>query len=86
VNIFNRGYGLDQYILDFIRKVPLNFGRHIVGKGAVEKNFNIYYLQTMKGHYTKGTEQLGVVSTTDSQDYIFTTSAFLERIGKEYGI
>jgi hypothetical protein len=86
VNIFNQGYGLDENILDFIRKVPLNFGRHIAMKVAVENNFNLYYVQTMMGHYTKGTEQLGIVSTTDGQDYILKTNEFLDKVGRIYGI
>lgn len=86
VDIFNREYDLDQYILDFIQNVPLNFGRHIAMKVAIENNFNMYYIQTMMGHYTKGTEQFGSVSTTDSQDYILKTIAFFDKIGKIYGI
>jgi len=86
VNIFDQGYDLDQNILDFIRKVPLNFGRHIAVKTAVENNFNMHYLQTMMGHYTKGTEQFGMVSSTDSQDYILKSSRFFGKVGKLYGI
>jgi len=86
VDIFNREYDLDQYILDFIQNVPLNFGRHIAMKVAVENNFNMYCIQTMMGHYTKGTEQFGCVSTTDSYDYILKTSEFFGKIGRIYGI
>jgi site-specific recombinase XerD len=86
VNIMHQDYALDQNILNFIRKVPLNYGRHILVKDAVEKNFNMYYLQALMGHYTKGTEQHGIVSSMDSQDFILKSSSFLEGIGKEYGI
>ncbi len=86
VNIMHQDYDLDQNILDFIQKVPLNFGRHIKVKVSAERNFNMYYMQTMMGHYTKGTEQIGIVSSTDSKDYIVKTSSFLGKIGKSYGI
>jgi hypothetical protein len=46
----------------------------------------MYYLQALIGHYTKGTEQLGIVSSLDSQDFILKSNNFLEGIGKEYGI
>jgi len=85
-NMFSHEYDLDDHVLDFIRKVPLNFGRHIVHKVAVEQNFNMYYVKTLMGHYSKGTEQLGMASTIDTQDYIIETSRFLGKIGRLYGV
>lgn len=86
VKIFNEDYSIDQSILDFIQYVPLNFGRHIAVKVAGEMNLNLYYMQAMMGHYSKGAEQFGYVSTTNSQDYILKVSGFFAKVGRVYGI
>lgn len=54
---------------DFIFNVPINFGRHIFCKYAIETNLPIDHLDAYLGHYSSGLEQLGIFSTLDFPNY-----------------
>lgn len=77
---------LDSYLMDFLHSVPLNTGRHIISKHAVEENLNGYYLETFLGHFVSGAEQFGTFSNLNFKNYIDTMRKFLSNIANIYGI
>jgi hypothetical protein len=79
-------YGIEEEIINFIKSVPLNTGRHCITKLAMETNFNIHYLKTFMGHYISGGEQMGIYATIDMQDYIKQTRELTSNIAKVYGV
>lgn len=86
INNFLDSSSLPQKIKDFVKTVPVNTGRHVITKTAMESNFNIYYLKAFLGHYMAGGEQLGVFSTLDIPDYIQKTRELTSNIAKIYGV
>lgn len=70
--------------LDFINKIPLRFGRHVVTTRAVHSNLKSEYLDALMNHFRMGTEDQGRYSNLNNQDYIHTVRDFLETLSKEY--
>lgn len=81
-----KSYGASEYIQNFITQVPLNTGRHIITKHAVEHNFNSFYLEALLGHYISGGEHEGIFSTMNMKEYIDSTRNMLQDIAKIYGV
>jgi len=79
-------YEIEEEVINFIKSVPLNTGRHCITKLAMETNFNIHYLKTFLGHYISGGEQMGIYATIDMQDYIEQTRELTSNIAKVYGV
>ena len=79
-------YKLDNTIIDFLKYVPLNTGRHVATKIAMEQNFNIHYLEAYLGHYIAGGEHQGIYSLLDMPDYISKTRILTSTIAKIYGV
>lgn len=79
-------YNIEQSVIDFVRFVPLNTGRHAITKLAMETNFNLFYLQTLMGHYISGAEQLGIYSTLNIPNYINKVKRLTSNIAKIYGV
>ena len=73
-------------LIDFLEKVPLNIGRHIISKYAIESNLNGFYLETFLGHYVSGAEQFGIFSNLNFKKYIETMRKFISEIAEIYGI
>lgn len=73
-------------LIDFLEKVPLNIGRHIISKYAIESNLNGFYLETFLGHYVSGAEQFGTFSNLNFKKYIETMRRFISEIAEIYGI
>lgn len=79
-------YNVEQSVIDFVRLVPLNTGRHVITKLAMETNFNLFYLQSLMGHYISGAEQMGIYSTLNIPDYINKVRSLTSNIAKIYGV
>jgi len=73
---------LEKYVKD----VPLNSGRHLFTKIAIEHNINTYYISTYLGHYSASEEQFGIYSTLNVQDYSNSVKNITTRIAQECGI
>lgn len=63
-------YGINEELENFIKCVPINFGRHLFTKYAIEKKVPRDYINAFLGHYSSGLEQLGIYSTLDYPSYI----------------
>ena len=63
-------YGINEELENFIKYVPINFGRHLFTKYAIEKKVPRDYINAFLGHYSSGLEQLGIYSTLDYPSYI----------------
>jgi len=87
-NILNmlENYNVEQSLIDFVRLVPLNTGRHAITKLAMETNFNLFYLEAFMGHYIAGAEQMGIYSTLDMPNYISKVRSLTSNIAKIYGV
>jgi len=87
-NILNilENYNAKQNLIDFVRLVPLNTGRHAITKLAMETNFNLFYLESFMGHYIAGAEQMGIYSTLNMPDYISKVRDLTSNIAKIYGV
>lgn len=69
-NNINSIYGINEELENFIKYVPINFGRHLFTKYAIEKKVPRDYIDAFLGHYSSGLEQLGIYSTLDYPSYI----------------
>lgn len=72
------------FIENFISNVKLNFGRHVVTSFLSSTNIDKKYLDAFLNHFKMGTEDQGVYSNFDNQDYIKTIIAKIEQIQKSY--
>ncbi|MGJ0457050.1 hypothetical protein NG782_10160 [Aliarcobacter cryaerophilus] len=81
-----KDFNADKELINFLEKVPLNIGRHIISKYAIENNLNGFYLETFLGHYVSGAEQFGTFSNLNFKDYVKTMREFLNQIAEIYGI
>lgn len=81
-----KDFNADKELINFLEKVPLNIGRHIISKYAIENNLNGFYLETFLGHYVSGAEQFGTFSNLNFKEYIKTMREFLSQIAEIYGI
>ena len=81
-------HDLDEHdILEvYIKEVPLNSGRHLFTKLAIEHNINTYYISTYLGHYSAGEEQFGIYSTLNIQDYYTVIKNITTKIAHICGI
>lgn len=66
-------FEIDKQIKEFISNIPLNFGRHIFTKYAIERNIPTNYIDAFLGHYSAGLEQFGIYSTLDYPTTLSTT-------------
>ena len=73
-------------ILEFIKKVPLNFGRHVFTKFAIEQGVAQDYIDAFLGHYSAGLEQVGIYSSLDIPMYIDTIRDTTSRLATLYGV
>lgn len=77
---------LENNIIEFVKLVPLNIGRHIISKYGIEHNFNQHYIDAFLGHYVAGAEQFGTYSTLNMKKYIDKMRTLLQNISNIYGI
>ena len=77
---------LPQSLIEFVKLVPLNIGRHIISKYGIEHNFNQHYIDAFLGHYVAGAEQFGTYSTLNTKKYIDKMRTLLQNISNIYGI
>ncbi len=73
---------LERYITD----VPLNSGRHLFTRKAIDFAIDTYYISTYLGHYAMGEEQFGLYSTLNVENYCDTVNHITAIIANEYGI
>lgn len=83
---FLDSYGASEHLQQFVTQVPLNTGRHIITKYAIEHNFNSFFLEALLGHYISGGEHEGIFSTMNMREYISSTREMLQHIAHIYGV
>jgi len=71
---------------DYVKNVPLNSGRHLFSKLAIEQKVNAYYISAYLGHYSASEEQFGVYSTLNIQDYCNVVKNITTKIAHVCGI
>ena len=76
----------DDLLLQYIMNVPLNSGRHLFTKVAIDSLVNSYYISTYLGHYIAGEEQLGRYSTLDVPQYCKSIKKITTKIAIDCGI
>jgi hypothetical protein len=77
----------NQKVLEeYIKNVPLNTGRHLFTKKAIDALTNIYYISTYLGHFSAGEEQFGIYSTLNISDYFEAIISITSQIANECGI
>lgn len=79
-------YQVDHELIEFIKFVPLNTGRHVFTKMAMETNFNIHYIEAYLGHYIAGGEHQGIYSTLNMRDYNTNVKKLTSNIASIYGV
>jgi len=83
---------LEKYVLDddriskFLQNVPLNFGRHIFTKFAIEQGIAQDYIDAFLGHYSAGLEQIGIYSSLDIPMYIESIRETTSNLASLYGV
>jgi hypothetical protein len=74
-----------EYILKFIKNVPLNFGRHVFTSIALQDSkLPSAYLDAFLGHYKMGTEDQGIYSNFDNRAFYKEIRQMINEIGMEY--
>lgn len=85
INIL-KNLNTQKYLIEFLDSAPMNIGRHIISKYAVETNLNGFYLEAFLGHYVSGAEHFGTFSNLNFKNYVQTMREFLSQIAEIYGI
>jgi hypothetical protein len=84
--LFLKKSNIDDWLIGFLENVPLNTGRHVFTKEAIERNIPTSYIESYLGHYGVGEEQLGIYSTMNSKKYVNEIKKLTENISKKYGV
>lgn len=71
---------------EYVRDVPLNTGRHLLVRKAIDELVNVHYISAYLGHYTAGEEHLGIYSTLDIREYKNVIKTLTTKIAHEHGI
>ena len=75
-----------EILEEYIENVPLNTGRHLFMRKAIDDLRNVHHISTYLGHYAAGEEQFGIYSTLDFQNYSDAIKTLTTKIAKECGI
>ena len=78
--------GDNEILEEYIENVPLNTGRHLFVRKAIDVLLNVHHISTYLGHYAAGEEQFGVYSTLDFQNYSDAVKTLTKKIAHECGI
>jgi len=81
-----KSYQVDSNLIEFVTFVPLNTGRHVFTKIAMETNFNVHYIEAYLGHYMAGGEHQGIYSTLNMHDYNINVKKLTSNIASIYGV
>lgn len=73
-------------VVEFISNVPLNFGRHLFTKFAIEQKLSRDHLDAFLGHYSSGLEQFGIYSSLNFPHYINEITQLTEMLADIYGV
>jgi hypothetical protein len=72
-------------ILKFVDSVPLNFGRHIFTSHAIQSSqIESQYIDAFLNHYKMGTEDQGIYSHFDNQEYFGQVRGVMHDIERIY--
>ena len=72
------------FIENFISNIKLNFGRHVVTSFLSSTNIDKKYVDSFLNHFKMGTEDQGIYSNFNNQDYINTIMAKIDEIETNY--
>ena len=77
---------IEDNIKNFLLNVPLNFGRHIFTKYAIENGIPNDFINGFLGHYSLGMEQFGLYSTLNFKEYIKNITQLTTKFAILYNI
>jgi len=83
-NIHNLGNS--EILKTYVENVPLNSGRHLFVRKAIDDLMNVYYISTYLGHYAAGEEHFGIYSTFNVTNYWKEITNITTKIAQECGI
>jgi hypothetical protein len=72
------------FIENFTSNIKLNFGRHIVTSFLSSTNIDKKYVDAFLNHFKMGTEDQGIYSNFNNQDYVNVIIAKIEEIENNY--
>jgi len=75
-----------EILEEYVENVPLNSGRHLFTKKAIDALTNAYYISTYLGHYSAGEEHFGIYSTLNVSNYCKEITNITTKIAQECGI
>jgi len=75
-----------EILKEYVENVPLNSGRHLFVRKAIDELVNVHNISTYLGHYAAGEEQFGIYSTIDVQDYCNSIKNITTKIAHICGI
>ena len=71
-------------MVDFIKIVELNFGRHVFATESLSRELKKDYENEFMGHYSKGNLGFGIFSNMEVKSYLEITERFMIKIEKKY--
>jgi hypothetical protein len=75
-----------EIIEEYVTSVPLNSGRHLFTRKAIDNLVNVHHISTYLGHYAAGEEHFGIYSTLNVKNYCDAIKTLTTKIAQEYGI
>ena len=72
------------FIENFTSNIKLNFGRHVVTSFLSSTNIDKKYVDAFLNHFKMGTEDQGIYSNFNNQDYVNVIIAKIEEIENNY--
>lgn len=81
---FTNSLVYDGGICKRLSNIKLNFGRHVVTSFLSSTNIDKKYVDSFLNHFKMGTEDQGIYSNFNNQDYINTIMAKIDEIETNY--
>jgi len=75
-----------EIIEEYVENVPLNSGRHLFTREAIDNKIDTHYIATYLGHYSANEEQFGIYSTLNVKDYCNPIKNNTTKIAQKCGI
>lgn len=69
---------------NFVKKIPLRFGRHVITSYAMQCGIRGEYLDALLNHFKMGTEDQGRYSNYSNPEYINSIKIFLNDLAEKY--
>jgi hypothetical protein len=77
----------NQEILEeYVTNVPLNSGRHLFTRKAIDELVNVHHISTYLGHFSASEEHFGIYSSLNVKNYSDAIKTLTTKIAQECGI